>query len=215
MSNKEEVSELACRRRQEILDSAKRVFAAQGYRRTKVEDISNDLSIGKGTLYRYFPDKKGLFISVFEEGMLHLCEIMFSRIDTIESPPEKIKTAIRTYLEFFENDRRLIEIMMQVRSEFKNEFRRIHLGLYAKYIGRSQTNLRNGLASGVFREMNIEQTADVISALLQGVLQNFYLTEFETSDENGGMTSSAKTNRRLADYIEPVTRLILEGLLKR
>src|SRR3989339_749548 len=203
MNNKDETSELARRRRQEILDSAKLIFAAKGYRRTKIEDISNDLSVGKGTIYRYFSDKKGLFISVFEEGMMRLCETMFGRIDPIESPPDKIRTAVWTYLEFFENDRRLIEIMMQVRSEFKSEFRRVHLELYDKYIGRSQTNLRNGMAGGQFREMSVEQTADVISALLQGVLQNFYLTEFEASDESGGMAAK-RTDKRLTDYAEPV-----------
>ncbi|MDD5458842.1 MAG: TetR/AcrR family transcriptional regulator [Phycisphaerae bacterium] len=213
MDIKEETGGLAQRRRLGILDSAKRIFAEQGYRRTKVEDISNDLSVGKGTLYRYFPDKKGLFLSVFEYGMEQLCAAIFSKVDSMESPPEKIKAAVRTYFEFFEDNPQFIEIMMQVRSEFRSEFRQIHLELYGKYIGRSQTNLRNGMANGQFREMNVEQTADVISALLQGVLQNFYLSEFETSNENGGMAKRA--DKRLTDYVEPVTCLVLEGLLRR
>jgi len=201
-------AQLVHRREEEILAAAKRIFAQNGFRRTKIDQLAEELNVGKGTIYRYFKDKKSLFLAVFEQGMAQLQEKFRTNVHPITDPQTKVAAAVRTYFEFFENDRQLIEILMQVRSEFKDEYRRVFLALYSDYIVRIQENLRNGVKMGVFRELDVEKTAEAMSAALQGVLQGFYIREF-------GQEIETSNPEKLTNRTEAVTALLLEGLLKR
>lgn len=198
--SRDKKAKLVKRRKEEIVAAAKSVFATNGYQRTKIDDIADQLGVGKGTLYRYFYDKKTLFLAVYEQGTTRLMRTMQAKIEPIADPQEKIATAVRTYFEFFDKDRELIEILMQVRSEFKDEYRRIYLATYNDYIVWVQKNLRKGIELGIFRQMDVEKTANAMSSMLQGLLQSFYMRRLK---EN------------LTTMAEAVTALLLEGLLRR
>lgn len=43
-----------------ILDSARRLFAEQGYEKTSIQDILNDLGLSKGGLYHHFKSKEAI-----------------------------------------------------------------------------------------------------------------------------------------------------------
>jgi len=225
-------TQLIRRREEQILTAAKRIFAQNGFRRTKIEQIAAHLGVGKGTLYRYFKDKKSLFLAVYEQGMARLLQAIRASVEPITDPQRKVAAAVRTYFEFFDNDRELIEILMQVRSEFKDDYRRVFVAMYSDYIVRIQENLRTGIKMGVFRDLDVEKTAEAMSATLQGVLQSFYVREFgtETVLPNAEKEPTAdsdyiKADRAkhglgqhrelLADRADAVAALLLEGLLKR
>lgn len=206
-NNQDKKNDLAARRTDEILDAARKIFAEHGYARTTIDQIANSLNVGKGTVYRYFDDKKSLFLAVFANGMAQVRDTMRAKIDPVELPQDKINTAVTTFCDFFDNNRDLIEICMQVRSEFKDDYKRIFLDLYSDYIVRIQDNLRKGVEMGIFRELDVERTAEAYSALLQGLLQIFYLREL------GPQTDAVPS--RLTDRAQAVTSLLLKGLLKQ
>jgi len=208
MDMEEKKAQLVHRRKDEILTAAKRIFAQNGFRRTKIDQIANELNVGKGTIYRYFDDKKSLFLAVFEKGMQHLQENFLSNVQPITNPQLKLIKAVRTYFDFFDNDGDLIEILMQVRSEFKDDYKRAFISMYRDYIVRIQENLRTGIKMGIFRDLDVDKTAEAISAAMQGVLQSFYVREF-------GPESETSNPEKLANRTEAVTALLLEGLLKR
>jgi AcrR family transcriptional regulator len=54
-------------RRKQILDAAKKVFAARGYHDTNISHICDDLGIARGTLYQYFDSKKAVFSAIVED----------------------------------------------------------------------------------------------------------------------------------------------------
>lgn len=206
MAKEQEKSRLVEKRRREILDAARHVFAEKGFRVATIDDIASYLSVGKGTIYRYFTDKKSLLIAVFEDGMQQLLVTMYSHIEAVVTPSDKIRCAVKTYFEFFDANPELVEIAMQVRSEFKDEHTRVFMSLYQDYIVRIQNNLRAGTAQGIFREMDVEKTAEAMSATTQGLLQSFYIREVMS-------TASGGKREKLADRTDAVCRLILEGLL--
>ncbi|MGH7820193.1 MAG: TetR/AcrR family transcriptional regulator [Candidatus Binatia bacterium] len=47
-----------------LLECATRVFIAQGYRRTQMDDVAREMGVAKGTLYRYVESKEALFDAV-------------------------------------------------------------------------------------------------------------------------------------------------------
>ena len=53
-----------CQKRKKIIDKAWELFAKNGYEETKVEDITKDLGISKGSFYTYFATKDELLYEV-------------------------------------------------------------------------------------------------------------------------------------------------------
>jgi len=208
MAKNNEKTQLAEKRHREILDAARHIFAEKGYRVATIDDIANYLTVGKGTIYRYFANKEALFIAVFEDGMEQLMATMYSHIEAVVNPADKIRCAVKTFFEFFDENPELVEIGMQVRSEFKDEHKRVFMSLYQDYIVRIQNNLRDGIAQGIFREMDVEKTAEAMSATMQGVLQSFYIREVNSA-------AAGQKREKLTDRTEAVCQLILEGIRKR
>ena len=48
-------------RRQEIIDTAMRVFSEQGYEATTMKDIAREMKVASGLCYHYFPNKQELY----------------------------------------------------------------------------------------------------------------------------------------------------------
>lgn len=54
-------------RRQEILDTALKLFGEKGYEKTSITDIAKAIGVAQGLCYRYFPSKEALFDSAVEQ----------------------------------------------------------------------------------------------------------------------------------------------------
>lgn len=54
-------------RKQEILDTAMRLFYEKGYEKTSIADIAKEIGVAQGLCYRYFPSKEALFDSAIEQ----------------------------------------------------------------------------------------------------------------------------------------------------
>lgn len=52
--------------RDHILACAEKIFSQKGYYQTQVSDISDMAHVAKGTVYQYFSNKEGLFITLLE-----------------------------------------------------------------------------------------------------------------------------------------------------
>lgn len=56
------------RRQQEILAAAARVFAAKGYHTATTREIAAAADLAEGTIFNYFPTKRDLLVTLFEQG---------------------------------------------------------------------------------------------------------------------------------------------------
>src|SRR5262250_1150227 len=56
------------RLRQQIIDTAIRLFRKQGYEKTRVDDIVHILEISQPTFFRYFPSKDAVLREVGRRG---------------------------------------------------------------------------------------------------------------------------------------------------
>jgi AcrR family transcriptional regulator len=191
--------ELVVRRREQIITAARKVFARKGYQGTKTEDIADELGVGKGTLYRYFKDKRDLFMAVDQEGFKRL-DMEVDKGYPVENPRERLKAIVRCFFEFFDSNPDLIEIGMQMRTEFKDEYERRFTEGHDQHIGRLTELMREGMAKGYFREADPAMAARALSALVYGTLLQFYYR---------------RTGERLSDYIQPITDFVMYGLLKQ
>lgn len=61
----------------ELLDAALRVFAARGYRNTRLEEVAAEAGVTKGALYHYFTNKEELLLRAIQ----HYQERAFGRME--------------------------------------------------------------------------------------------------------------------------------------
>ena len=65
-------------RKQEIIDTALKLFGEKGYEKTSITDIAKAIGVAQGLCYRYFPSKEALFDSAIEQYADFLAEQMGS-----------------------------------------------------------------------------------------------------------------------------------------
>jgi AcrR family transcriptional regulator len=98
-------------RRVQLLDTAVRLFAEQGYHGTTVGDICDSLGVGKGVFYWYFPSKEALFSELLQDSLLALRRAQEVAIAATRDPIERIERGIRASIEFYRNDPSLLEVI--------------------------------------------------------------------------------------------------------
>ncbi|MRN56366.1 TetR/AcrR family transcriptional regulator [Paenibacillus monticola] len=53
-------------RRQEIIDTAKKLFMANGFEKTQIADISREIGVAQGLVYHYFKSKTELLYAIID-----------------------------------------------------------------------------------------------------------------------------------------------------
>ncbi len=79
-------------RKQEILDTAMRLFYEKGYEKTSIADIAKTIGVAQGLCYRYFPSKEALFDSAIEQ----YADELVSRFSVPSSHEMTLKELIET-----------------------------------------------------------------------------------------------------------------------
>ena len=77
-----------CQKRKKIIDKAWELFTKNGYEETKVEDITKDLGISKGSFYTYFATKEELLYEVLEKIKKEIIENLENI--NVNQMPEKV-----------------------------------------------------------------------------------------------------------------------------
>lgn len=75
-------------KRKKIIDKAWELFAKNGYEETKVEDITKDLEISKGSFYTYFATKEELLYEVLGKIKKEVIEKLENI--NVDQTPEKV-----------------------------------------------------------------------------------------------------------------------------
>ena len=79
-------------------DAATDLFAEFGYSDAVTQDLAEKLQVGKGTIYRYFPSKRDLFLAAVDRVMRRLREHIDAAIEGVEDPIDRIEAGTRAFL---------------------------------------------------------------------------------------------------------------------
>lgn len=86
-------------RRRGIVEAAWAVFKKNGYDRTTMSDISEQVGGSKATLYGYYQSKEQLFAAVLEQVIGEQAEAAFSRLAGEDELGARLLNFARNYLE--------------------------------------------------------------------------------------------------------------------
>jgi AcrR family transcriptional regulator len=95
------------RLRQQIIDTAIRLFRKQGYEKTRVDDIVQILEISQPTFFRYFPSKDAVLRDVGQRGFECIAGRLKSELSTKASTADRLRRLYHTMACEAEADRPL------------------------------------------------------------------------------------------------------------
>ena len=136
------------RRRAQILQRARDVFARKGYHQAKIDDIVAAAGVARGTFYLYFQDKR----SIFEELVNRFYQTIamaVSRIDVALPLEQQIKTNISRVLDVFLEDPGMAKILLADVGGLDIEFDRRLNAFYSDIEALMESSLGEGQELGI------------------------------------------------------------------
>ncbi len=101
-------------RRHEILKAAQQVFFRNGFEKTSMEMIAEECQLAKGTLYLYFKSKEELYVSLVEDGISILDNMMKDVSESKMPEDEKFLAFVKAYFDFTETHREHFAIFKMI-----------------------------------------------------------------------------------------------------
>jgi AcrR family transcriptional regulator len=189
---------LAERRREEILDAAARLFAERGYSETDTQHLIDEVGVGKGTLYRYFPSKRELFLAAADRVMRQLRSHVDVATAEVPDPVKRVAVAVRAFLEYCSEHPEFVELLVQERAQFRDRTKPTYFVHREAQVRRWRDLYRLLIGAGRVRDIPVEQITDVVSMLLYGCLFTNYFHAIE---------------RRPADQADGILDILFHGIL--
>lgn len=92
-------------RRNQVLDSAARIFARDGFHAARMDDIAAELHLTKAALYYYCESKEDLFVKVIEARVGLAVDALEGLETTAATAADKVRQAILVHLRVFHQHR--------------------------------------------------------------------------------------------------------------
>jgi TetR/AcrR family transcriptional regulator, cholesterol catabolism regulator len=85
-------------RREEILDTAARLFSERGYEATSMSDLAEELGVTKPAIYYYISNKDELLSALFDRSLSQLERNLDSARDATLDPIERLRLVVRGHV---------------------------------------------------------------------------------------------------------------------
>ena len=194
-------------KRGRVLAEATREFAEHGYHQASVNRIVDRLGIAKGSLFKYFGNKAGLFEYLFSNAVAEFKQPLKDIRDNASGDFfERIEQSFMASGAFIDAHPQLYRIYLKMlfnenfpfRLKFLGEIRRAH----AKFLRRL---VDDGIASGQLDpDLDRDETVFTIHSTLDRFLQSHAVPSLDT-----GIEPPAKS---LEDKARMITALLRHGL---
>ncbi len=188
-----------------ILKAAQKRLGLYGYEKTTMQEIADDISMSKASLYYYYPDKESLFKAVIENEQKEFLIELERRINELKDADKMIielveirHTLFRKFLNLskfrFSGDHKVKPML----NDLYNRIRAIETEILTKVFTK-------GKESGIFHFEDASELAQLFSDILHGIrvieigrMNRLEMTEYE--------------NDHLVKMLRNTTLLFINGL---
>ncbi|GGK28994.1 TetR family transcriptional regulator [Deinococcus malanensis] len=150
-------------RREQILDSASRLFSERGYHATSMRDLAGELGMQGGSLYAHISGKEELLIEIVNQASSQFDTALFYLRDDPRPAADKLREAMHRHI-------RVVADNMDSATVFFHEWKHLSPEAYARVTSWRDTIdhfyrdlVTEGIAQGQFRaDLDPKMTANLI-----------------------------------------------------
>lgn len=164
------------KRRQDIIEAARKVFSKKGFINATIDEIAEEAELSKGTIYTYFTNKDELFVRNMLAGIDDLVEEVSRAASLKKGPEEKLDAIATTYYEYYRTHPDYFRMFMYL---FYDEVRGTLPADLVKEINDKATYslkivagvVQEGIDQGIFRPESPWRVANLMWAAFTGLTQ--------------------------------------------
>ena len=161
-----------------ILDAALNVFSRKGYYETKLDEIVDESSTSKGSIYFHFPNKERLFLALVDQFADLLERRVSEAIKDQEMGMGRVRIALETCLDTFARYRRPAKILLVQAVGLGQPFEEKRLEINDRFASLIETYIREAIAVGDIDETDTEIVSHAwMGAIYQLVIRWVYTGE--------------------------------------
>jgi TetR/AcrR family fatty acid metabolism transcriptional regulator len=185
-----------------IINSAKKLFAEQGYQKTTIVDISKQAGLSEAALYEYFQGKEDLLLTIPDLWVSELLEDLDEQLFGIRGAENKLRKYLWWYLRRIERsplDAKIVYLFLKTNANFLNtEVYANVKKLYSYLVDIFEEGLKTGemksdLDSRIARDIFVGTLDHIITRWL---LKDMSYSLFDNLDNSFNLIVSAfKANR--------------------
>jgi TetR/AcrR family fatty acid metabolism transcriptional regulator len=183
-----------------IIDATFAIAAQKGFEQTTTAEIARRARVAEGSIYNHFHTKDDLLIHMVSEYAGSYLTQLLTQIEAEKGALRKLERLIKLHIGFFTQEGSIFEVIFGKTMGTRVQMARvIHIAV-DPYVRLIESIVRDGVAEGVFRDVNPQ----VAAPLLLGGMQLTIMRRFF----------------KLADYgveeaAEEIHRVYLSGLLNQ
>jgi AcrR family transcriptional regulator len=152
-----------------ILDAARELFVAEGYRNVSIRKIAEKVEYSPAALYGYFPGKDDLFFALAEEGFRKLFEFTNDPSVAAGDPLTAIRHGFLRYYEFSRTHPEYFNLMFVDRSVPKISHEWERFGFVEQMIDEVRALIKRAIDEGQFpSETNPDVAFHILWAAIHG-----------------------------------------------
>ena len=110
----------AAERREQLLDTAAKLFAVQGYAGATTAQIAKAAGVTEPIIYRHFPSKRDLFIALIERTGATTIKLWGHELATAPDPAERIKRLLGANPMVANRGRGIYRVIVQAMTEVED-----------------------------------------------------------------------------------------------
>jgi AcrR family transcriptional regulator len=183
--------------RTELLDATDRLLSAKGYKGMTIDDLAQEVGIGKGSVYLHFKSKEDIVIAhigrIFSRVKSRLEEI---EISDIGCDTKLIEMAVARVLVRFDNVQHYSQSLNEILSKLRAKVLEQRKQYFADELKIFSSVIEVGIVSGIFRKGDVE---DFSAAIIDAT--NSLLPFSLTTKELGSRTEIERKARSIAELL--------------
>lgn len=154
--------------RDSILDAARELFLADGYRHVSIRKIAERIEYSPAALYSYFPSKDDIFYALAEEGFRRLDQHVRAAAGRPD-PLDEVRACWWAYYRFSKEHREFFELMFVDRSVPQITEQWTGLAFVHQMLQHASSRIQRCIDDGIFPAgTNAEVVMHVLWAALTG-----------------------------------------------
>lgn len=143
-------------RRESVIQAALRLFAKKGYHATSMQDIAEALGIQRGSIYHHIESKEDLLYEIMESSIKKLTEPVEEIVSMPLPAGRKLRRFIEARLDMIVSLRPELSVFLQELKSLPPARRQTIVAYGDHYEGLLRRIIREGVASGEFREVDVK-----------------------------------------------------------
>jgi AcrR family transcriptional regulator len=162
-------------RRQAILDAARDCFFTDGFEATTISQIADKVELSTGTLYLYFKNKEEIYVSILEEGLDILYDLMKGAEPSEGGPADFIEAYARAYHRFYTDYGQYFDIIFFLRRPDREIEVQVDLSeklnrQTGQCLGLVESAIEKGIRNSQFRLVDPYEAARVMWGTMNGLM---------------------------------------------